>query len=119
MIESVKLVLDVDSGISRLGGNKQLYIHLLKKFNEILKKDLPLYEKAQSEKSMLDLHGEIHTLKGVSGNLSALALYEVSTSLDSSLKAGLLDQELNLKVVRILRETQQEVEIYLQENSQL
>ncbi|MDF2556425.1 MAG: hybrid sensor histidine kinase/response regulator [Bacillales bacterium] len=117
MINSVKIILDVENGIARLGGNKSLYIHLLSRFYENLKRDLPIYEKEFSEVDMKELQKEIHTLKGVSGNLSALALYEGCSALDTSIKSGFPDQKLYKSVVRIYQETQNEVARYLRENS--
>lgn len=115
MLNSFKIVLDVENGIERLGGNKSLYIHLLKKFNENLIKDFPRFEKALSENAIKDIHGEIHTLKGVAGNLSATALYEGCSALDASLKSGLQVQVLYCDVLRIYQETQIEVQRLLKD----
>ena len=116
MIETDMTILDVESGIARLGGNKSLYIHLLKRFHENLNNGIPLLGVAPSAESLKDFQRELHSLKGVSGNLSAIALYEGCSALDASMKLGSPDQELYNNVIRICLETQNEVGKFLKEN---
>lgn len=116
MIDADKTILDGESGIARLGGNKSLYIHLLKKFYENLNNDLPQFEEAPTADTLKDFQSEIHSLKGVSGNLSALALYESCSALDASIKLGLPDQEMYRNLVKICKKTQNEVGKFLKEN---
>lgn len=68
--------LDVQSGLSRLGGNTSLYSRLLKDTvrdfagtPEKLKHYLDSHNKSDAE-------ALIHTLKGIAGNISATKLYE-------------------------------------------
>ena len=116
MYKTTNILLDTQDGVTRFGGNKTLYLKLLNKFSESLNEDLPAFEKALSFDTNEEFKREIHSLKGVSGNLSANALYESCTALDASLKLGHLEQELYDKLVTIYKETRVEIVNFLQEN---
>ncbi len=78
--------LNIKRGIKQVGGNENLYQRLLTEFlqnNKHLRKDLNIYiqqgDLAQAARS-------VHTLKGVSGNIGAERLYNVTSKIDSKLK---------------------------------
>ena len=116
MSETINILLDSQMGISRLGGNKTLYLKLLTSFFESLKEGLPPFKNVLSNQTREEFCREIHSLKGVSGNLSAIALYESCTALDASLKLGNLEEDLYNNIVVVFKKTQIEVERFLKEN---
>lgn len=84
--------IDVEFGLKRVGGNRQLFIKLLKEFLQDHQGD------PQSIQQALD-HGDTslaqritHTIKGVSGTIGAHGLHEAAKVLDAALKNG--NQEL-------------------------
>ncbi len=84
-----KLVgIDVETGLSRLGGNQTLFYKLLIKFHKNHKKAI------KEIRNALDLNDKktaeiiAHTLKGVAGNIGAQSVF---------LNAGALEAELKLK----------------------
>jgi HPt (histidine-containing phosphotransfer) domain-containing protein len=116
MSEIVNIILDSQIGISRLGGNKTLYLKLLTSFFDSLKEGLPPFKNVLSSQTREEFCREIHSLKGVSGNLSAIALYESCSALDASIKLGKLDEDLYNNIVVVFKETQLEVDRFLKEN---
>lgn len=85
-------VINVDEGLERLGGNKELYSKLLKEFirqlhEEVmpaLEKNLPT-QNATLEKWEL-FRVTIHSLKGVTANLALNALNQSATTVDMQIK---------------------------------
>jgi two-component system, sensor histidine kinase and response regulator len=78
----------VSSGLSRVGGNKELYIKLLSKFKNAQEHvALEIGEAFQS--GDFETAGRLaHTAKGVSGNLGAEGIYRVSAELEKAIKEG-------------------------------
>lgn len=75
---------NLQEGLGRLGGNKNLYLKLLKMFTSVVdlhaikvKLDSGAYEEARSI---------VHTIKGTSANLSIQALYEASIQFEATIK---------------------------------
>jgi len=77
--------VDIDEGLSRVGGNKKLYLKLLNDFAGNYKSFMPNIRKAISEQKMDEARRLTHTLKGVSGNLSAKDLFSLSALLEKAL----------------------------------
>jgi len=73
-------------GLKRVAGNENLYRKLLVKFTknnrELLAKAKALFEDGKQKEA----EAFIHSLKGVSGNIGASRLYEISVTLDAELK---------------------------------
>ncbi len=81
--------LNIKQGIQQVGGNEQLYQKLLKDFlhnHEHLGEDLEKYIQQNNQQQATR---SAHTLKGVSGNIGAERLYQVSSEIDQKLKQGL------------------------------
>jgi len=86
-------ILDATQGLERMGGNKPLYIKLLKAFLEQLKTQIlpelhakkPL-KRGKNAQEWEPFRLEVHSLKGLAGNLSLQALLEVATRLDAQIK---------------------------------
>ncbi|MDR0785335.1 MAG: Hpt domain-containing protein [Treponema sp.] len=84
------VLINQEEGLKRMMNNKKLYVKLLSKFKTSTNLDelrdsiaAQDYEKAQIA---------AHTLKGISGNLSLMALYEQSISIESQIKNRSLDE---------------------------
>jgi len=97
--------LDFKTGIKRLLGNEQLYFKLLKDFqkNHI---STPLEMRKAFEKNAMDIILRLaHTLKSVSGNLSAYSIQNIAIKIESDVSQKkfenvhelLLDLELQFK----------------------
>ncbi len=81
--------LDVNDGLMRVMGKKNLYVELLNKF---LKSNADSYNEIIAAVKASDQEKAIriaHTVKGVSGNLGAKDLQAVAAKLESALRAGL------------------------------
>ena len=86
------LTIDIDEGIERLGGNKDIYIEIL---NDFQKNNHPIFQqfsekiqKRQWDKAKL----LSHALKGSAGNLALIQLYQVSIELDLAVKNQQIEQ---------------------------
>lgn len=78
--------VDTTEGIKRIGGNKKLYIKLLRKFyNTNLNFEIEIRGSVEKNETELSLR-LIHTLKGVAGNLGAKELYLSAKELETDLK---------------------------------
>ena len=79
--------IDVESALSRLGGNQKLYRKLLTKFHSIHKYDIAEIKKAVDQDDYKTAEIITHTLKGAAGNLGAKAVYLASSNLENELKS--------------------------------
>ncbi|NMA65768.1 MAG: response regulator [Clostridiaceae bacterium] len=84
--------IDVESALSRLGGNQKLYRKLLTKFYLIHKYDIAEIKKAVDQDDYKTAEIITHTLKGAAGNLGAKAVYLASSNLEKQLKSFEQDQ---------------------------
>lgn len=86
--------LDVRIGLKRLGGNRGLYIDLLKRFF-LQYQDVDTQIKDLLERQQLQQAKElVHRLKGVVGTLAADEVYRLACSIEGSLKKGqFVDEE--------------------------
>jgi PAS domain S-box-containing protein len=85
--------IDVDLGLKYLLGNKKLYLNILNDFYNSYKK-LKLIDLNEQE-----FKRTLHTIKGLSANIGANTLYEISKELEETKDKNLFlkfDTELNL-----------------------
>jgi two-component system, sensor histidine kinase and response regulator len=78
--------IDIADGLGRVGGNKGLYRKILKKFRM---GNLEVMAKIREEVSRKDFEQAkqlVHGIKGASGNIGAIDLFEASRILDEALK---------------------------------
>nr|CRH07217.1 Putative histidine kinase. Containing PAS domain, PAC domain, Signal transduction response regulator, receiver region domain, HAMP domain, HATPase domain, HisKA domain, Hpt domain and cheY-like domain [Candidatus Magnetococcus massalia] len=80
--------MDVEEGLSRIGGSHKAYRKLLKKFQSNQAEMIGQMEKAIKEEDEELATRLAHTLKGVSGNLGARALYAAAELLEKALLDG-------------------------------
>lgn len=79
--------IDMNEGLSRVGGNKKLYLKLLKDFANSYRPVVDSIQKAISEQKMGEARRLAHTLKGVSGNISVNEVFSISEQLEKALTA--------------------------------
>jgi two-component system sensor histidine kinase/response regulator len=76
------------SGLGRVGGNKQLYAKLLRKFRESQQNAVAGIRAALRSGDRETAGRLAHTVKGVSGNLGAESLYRAAAELEKAIKEG-------------------------------
>ncbi len=79
--------IDVKSGLERLEHNHQLYIKLLQDFNKKYHDVVIIVRNLLAEEKFTDAIYIVHSIRGISGNLSINKLYEIATTLEANLKA--------------------------------
>jgi PAS domain S-box-containing protein len=81
--------LNAEEGLKRVNNNRELYLRILKKFisnTAYFEKEMnTLLAKQKAEK----IKRELHSLKGVTGNISATALYEKFTETEAAFATGI------------------------------
>ncbi len=80
--------IEVDAGLRRVAGNAQLYVRLLKKFYSSQGAIGPAIREAMAKGALEQARILAHTLKGVSGTIGAMGLFEAARVVDQALKAG-------------------------------
>ena len=96
-------------GLTRLAGNKKLYLDLLKQFHNNYKNfinDLVNEFDANDRESSVR---KAHSLKGVSGNIGAENIFEKSKILEEKLKSDFIPRkenthEINLEIDKVIKE---------------
>ena len=91
--------VDINEGVSRVGGNKKLFVKLLNDFASTYQPYAINIHKAIAEQKIEEARRLAHTLKGVSGNISAHEVFSLSEQIEKALNqakpedcAQLLDQ---------------------------
>ena len=94
-----KLVgIDLQTGLSRLGGNQKLYFNLLYKLFINYKKAIKEIRCALNQGDLKEAGILVHTLKGAAGNLSAENVYIEASALEAELRTnGLGEADLLLE----------------------
>lgn len=79
-------VLDVNSALARLNGDKDCYIELLELFKMNNEADVCKIEQSLESGSYEQALRLLHTLKGISGNLGAISIQNAAAKLEYDLK---------------------------------
>ena len=109
-------LMNVEEALGRIRGNKVLYNRMLQMF--LQGKDFEALEESLANNDYARAGEVAHAIKGVTGNLSLMALFEVSTQLMNELRHGEAPDEKTLTDYRfLLKETIQCVEGYLADNN--
>ena len=101
-------VLDIQKGITQVGGDEAAYKELLSDFVEELPERLQTLQHFFAKKDLTELGRAAHNLNGIAANLGALQLSEYARKLDKQSGEGyteLLDpllQEIQLAVGKLL-----------------
>ena len=80
--------LDLKSGLERIGGNEAAYRKLLSKFKNTYADFGDELANALGQNDMERAGRLVHSMKGVSGNIGAQFLYEISSDLNNALNQG-------------------------------
>ncbi|HVJ48940.1 hybrid sensor histidine kinase/response regulator [Desulfitobacterium sp.] len=99
--------IDFVSGIDRLGGKQENYKHILETFMDNHKNDYKQLNQLLANGNFDEVKILLHTLKGVSANIGAIKLNEVSRQLENALgnrKEEMITKEKS-RLERVLKET--------------
>ncbi|GLR70612.1 Hpt domain-containing protein [Agaribacter marinus] len=109
MDESIPII-DVTFGISQLGGDESLFHRMLFKFSHEFAETPSTVKQAISSNNFEEAKIQVHTTKGISGNLGLAALYECSKVLDKQIKdKAISDATLN-EFDTVMQETCEAIE---------
>jgi HPt (histidine-containing phosphotransfer) domain-containing protein len=97
-----KKLLDLETALERLGGDKEFLIELLQELLQQVEEELPKLKKAIEEQNYDEVRSRAHGLKGAAANLGADKAMEVF------LKLEMMGKEQNLNgASEALQEAQQ------------
>ncbi len=103
--------LDVAAAVRRVGGNRALYLRLLKRFRDTYPDALAAMQQLAAIQGMAAAEAYCHSLKGVCGNIGADGLYAALDRMDKELKADRWPDEALLdELGRQLREVFRAIE---------
>ena len=94
-------VLDEASAITRFGGNSELLSRLLRRFAREHQDTAAQVRRALDEGRPEEAVRHAHTVNGLAGNLSALALQAAASALETALKTGRSDIDALLTQVEL------------------
>ncbi len=80
--------IDLGWGLERIGGNKRLFVKLLKEFALNHHNAVSLIEQKLAEGDLDDARRELHTLKGVAGNIGARILQQEAGNMEKELEGN-------------------------------
>lgn len=105
-------IMDIQGGLARVGNNEVLFKKLLAKFETSI--DMDGFNAALVEKDYLKAGEIVHAAKGIAGNLSLTALFDVSAVLMEELRGGgtPVDEDVE-KFKKMFDETKVAVNKYL------
>ncbi len=67
-------VIDLDSALERLGGDKEFLVELLEDLNDQIRESIPSIEKSIKDSDFTELRAKAHSIKGAAANLSVIGL---------------------------------------------
>jgi PAS domain S-box-containing protein len=80
--------IDRTTGLRRVAGNEALYHKLLLDFHREYATGIDRIRAALGEGRLADAERQVHTLKGVAGNIGAMELHRTAQELDVALRLG-------------------------------
>lgn len=83
--------IDFQQGLSRVNGNTAVYIKILEKFAEVFDGIGPDLKKMATEGRLKEGRDLAHNLKGLSGNIGAMKLYELAKDLEEAFQENRSD----------------------------
>ncbi|WP_371192825.1 Hpt domain-containing protein [Glaciecola sp. SC05] len=104
-MDEQKPLVDLDFGLSQLGGNAELLNKMLIKFKEQFK-DTPAQVTQQLKDGDYDAAKmRIHTAKGITGNLGLRALFDCCKAFDAKLKQRQAAPEILEQFTKLMHDT--------------
>jgi CheY-like chemotaxis protein len=112
--------IEIADGLMRVGGNRLAYRKLLLKFTHNQANSLAEIRSALEQRDQESAVRLAHTLKGVAGNIGAMALHQAALELETALKQGnsqpeallnscKLELQQVIEALQVLKEPAQEV----------
>jgi two-component system sensor histidine kinase/response regulator len=106
--------IDLKQGLSVVVGNERLYIKLLTKFNQNYQNFIPQFISTCNE-DISEGKRELHTFKGVAGNIGAIELFNLSSKYENLLDDGFIPNkenmnEFKIELMKVLNSTSNYVE---------
>jgi signal transduction histidine kinase/CheY-like chemotaxis protein/HPt (histidine-containing phosphotransfer) domain-containing protein len=80
--------IDIQAGLARVKGNRELYKKLLRQFHDTYKNTGKTIREAVSSGDYNQAEQVLHDIKGASGNISARDLHESTRELETRIKQG-------------------------------
>ncbi|MDR2610804.1 MAG: Hpt domain-containing protein [Clostridiales Family XIII bacterium] len=112
MSKAIENYIDIAGGLTRIGGNKDLYRRLLGKFESSV--NIEGLDAAIAAKDFEEAGSIVHAAKGAAGNLSLTAFFEQSAVLMEQLRGGGVPKDEDVRLFRQLyEETKQAIDEYL------
>ncbi len=99
--------IDIESGLSRVRGNKVLFKKMLQMF--LASTEFEKFDACLASGDIAGAGDVAHAIKGMTGNLSLTALFEVSSTLMQQLRDGVADDTLISEYRDVLKNTIDEV----------
>ena len=96
---------DVEEGLSRVRGNRELYGRLLRDLAQEHAGDAHAVKDALAGEDSELAHRLVHTLKGLAGNLSATRLYRAAQELDALVRDPSVGAEERRRALAVLERT--------------
>jgi two-component system sensor histidine kinase/response regulator len=90
--------IDTEGALKRLGGKRERYEALLRKFAEKQSGSVGAVRSALGAGDHAGAERELHSLRGAAGSLGAIAIAEAAAEAEHALKAG-VDLEKSLKTL--------------------
>jgi len=90
--------IDVDSALSRVGGNIDLFKRLLGKFETSF--DMDQFNHAIASQDYKQASEIVHAVKGIAGNLSLMSFFEISSILMDQLRGGNAPEHEKVEIFR-------------------
>jgi len=94
--------LDVGDGVRRIGGKVDAYTRQLRRFRENYAHAADELQRRVTDQNLQQAQEYCHALKGVIGNIGAMALFDKVSEIDVALKQGHLPEAVALDAVNVL-----------------
>ncbi|MEN6489878.1 MAG: ATP-binding protein [Smithella sp.] len=78
--------IDVTAGLQRIGGNRKLFVKLLREFQRDYKNITKKIKDALGNNDMTAALHLVHTVKGLAGNISAVGVFEAAVQLETNIR---------------------------------
>jgi HPt (histidine-containing phosphotransfer) domain-containing protein len=98
-------LVDIEFALSQLSGNSDLLSRMLIKFSDEFNSVPNKVIQALKLNDLQEAKLQVHTTKGLSGNLGLMALYDCSKKLDLQVRAGKVDDALLQSFADIMENT--------------
>ncbi|QJR79922.1 Hpt domain-containing protein [Alteromonas pelagimontana] len=103
-MQAPETLVDLDFGLSQLGGNKSLLLTLLQKFAREYEQTPAKLEACFTQQDWQQARRYIHTLKGVSGNMGCTSLHNCCLELENALENNSVSAPYN-NFLAVLQQT--------------